>query len=117
MILEYVSLFILIAGVTVAIYIFLFIHDIPYQIAKKRKHPHADMIHVGCWLSLFTLHAIWPLVYMWSVSKPRPLAIRMVAGNAIEAGSAEDNADLRASVEALKQQVEMLEQRLEGEQS
>lgn len=117
MILEYVALFILIVGVTVAIYVFLFIHDIPYQIAKKRNHPHADMIHVGCWLSLFTLHAIWPLVYMWAVSTPQPLTIKLVDGSTIEAGSAEDNSELRASVEALKQQVEMLEQRLEGKQS
>ena len=117
MILEYVALFILIVGVTVAIYVFLYIHDIPYQIAVKRNHPHADMIHVGCWLSLFTLNAIWPLVYMWSVSKPQPLAIKLVGDNAVEAGNAEDDADLRATVEALKQQVEMLEQRLEGKQS
>jgi ubiquinone biosynthesis protein UbiJ len=41
----------------------------------------------------------------------------MVDGNAIEAGSAEDIADLRASVKALKKQIEMLEQRLEGKQS
>jgi ubiquinone biosynthesis protein UbiJ len=54
---------------------------------------------------------------MWSVSKPQPLAIKMVGDNAIEAGSAEDIADLRASVEALKTQIEMLEQRLEGKQS
>lgn len=117
MILEYVALFILIVGVTVAIYVFLYIHDIPYQIAVKRNHPHADMIHVGCWLSLFTLNAIWPLVYMWSVSKPQPLAIKMVGDNAVEAGNAEDDVDLRATVEALKKQVEMLEQRLEGKQS
>ena len=117
MILEYVALFILIVGVTVAIYVFLYIHDIPYQIAVKRNHPHADMIHVGCWLSLFTLNAIWPLVYMWSVSKPQPLAIKMVGDNAVEAGNAEDDIDLRATVEALKKQVEMLEQRLEGKQS
>ena len=117
MILEYVSLFILIVGVTVAIYLFLFIHDIPYQIAKKRNHPHADMIHVGCWLSLVTLNAIWPLVYMWSVSTPQLHGAKMVGDNAIEAGSAADIADLRGSVEALKKQIEMLELRLEGNQS
>ena len=117
MILEYVALFILIVGVTVAIYVFLFIHDIPYQIAKKRDHPHAETIHVACWLSLFTLHAIWPLVYMWAISKPYPLAIKVVDGNELGTGSLDENTDLRSSVEALKQQVEILEQRLEGKQS
>jgi hypothetical protein len=37
-------------------------------IAKKREHPHEESIHVACWLSLFTLHAIWPFVYSWAVS-------------------------------------------------
>jgi hypothetical protein len=117
MVLEYVALFILIVGVIVAIYVFLIIHDIPYVIAKKRNHPHAETIHVACWLSLFTLNAIWPLVYMWAVSKPQPLAIKMAGGKNPEPGSPEDNADLRATVEALILQVEDLEQRLEGKQS
>jgi hypothetical protein len=117
MILEYVALFILIVGATVAIYVFLYIHDIPYQIAVKRNHPHADMIHVGCWLSLFTLNAIWPLVYMWSVSKPQPLSIKLVDGKEVSTADADELAGLRASVEALQQQVEVLEQQIEGKQS
>jgi hypothetical protein len=44
------------------------IHDIPYNIAKKRNHPHADAIHTGGWISLFTLHAIWPLLWVWATS-------------------------------------------------
>jgi hypothetical protein len=36
------------------------IHDIPYNIAKARNHPHQDAIHAAGWVSLFTLHAIWP---------------------------------------------------------
>lgn len=117
MVLEYVALFILIVGVIVAIYVFLLIHDIPYIIAKKRNHPHTETIHVACWLSLFTLNAIWPLVYMWAVSKPQPLAIKMAESSESESGIQGDNADLRATVEALKQQVAELEQRLEGPQS
>ena len=38
----------------------IILHDIPYLIAKKRNHPHADAIHVAGWVSLFTLHVIWP---------------------------------------------------------
>jgi len=44
------------------------IHDIPYLIAKKRNHPHQDAIHSGGWISLFTLHAIWPFLWIWATS-------------------------------------------------
>lgn len=51
--------------------IFLFygviaIHDIPYEISKKRNHPHQDAIHYAGWVSLFTLHAIWPFLWIWA---------------------------------------------------
>lgn len=42
------------------------IHDIPYLIAKKRNHPHQDAIHAAGWVSLFTLHAIWPFLWIWA---------------------------------------------------
>ncbi|MDD5199942.1 MAG: DUF3302 domain-containing protein [Terrimicrobiaceae bacterium] len=44
------------------------IHDIPYHIAKKRDHPHQDAIHAGGWVSLFTLHAIWPFLWIWAMA-------------------------------------------------
>lgn len=44
------------------------IHDIPYNIAKKRGHPHQDAIHAGGWVSLFTLHAIWPFLWIWAMA-------------------------------------------------
>lgn len=44
------------------------IHDIPYLMAKKRNHPHQDAIHAGGWVSLFTLHAIWPFLWIWATS-------------------------------------------------
>ena len=30
----------------------------------RRDHPHQDAIHVAGWVSLFTLHAIWPPALM-----------------------------------------------------
>ena len=66
-------------------YGFIYIHDIPYAIAKKRNHPHKEAIHVACWLSLFTLHAIWPLVYIWSVFKPLPVRVSIVSQKTDEA--------------------------------
>jgi Protein of unknown function (DUF3302) len=68
MFLDYLSLVILLMGLTLVFYTFVYIHDLPYKIAKKRQHPHEEAIHVACWLSLFTLHAIWPLVYIWAVT-------------------------------------------------
>jgi hypothetical protein len=56
----------------------IFIHDIPHRIAKKRHHPQEEAIHYACWLSLFTLHAIWPLVFLWAVSNQRtPLRVSL----------------------------------------
>lgn len=44
----------------------IIIHDIPYHLAQKRNHPHQDAIHVAGWVSLFTLHAIWPFLWIWA---------------------------------------------------
>ena len=52
-------------GVTL-FYIVIAVHDIPYEIAKKRNHPHLDAIHVAGWISMFTLHAIWPFLWIWA---------------------------------------------------
>ncbi len=78
MVLNYLALFILLAGLTLMFYGFIYIHDIPYNIAKKRNHPQKEAIHVACWLSLFTLHAIWPIVFIWAIIEhgPIPVTIR-----------------------------------------
>lgn len=52
--------------VLVLFYGIIAIHDIPYEIAKKRKHPHQDAIHVAGWVSLFTLHVLWPFLWIWA---------------------------------------------------
>lgn len=66
MILDYVALAVLVFVVVVLFYGIIAIHDIPYEIAKKRNHPHQDAIHVAGWISLFTLHAIWPFLWIWA---------------------------------------------------
>ena len=43
------------------------IHDVPYEIAKHRNHPHQDAIHAAGWVSLFTLHALWPFLWIWAM--------------------------------------------------
>ena len=64
--LENVALALLITMVTFMIYLVIYIHDIPYEIAVKRGHPHQDAIHIAGWVSLFLLHTIWPLLWIWA---------------------------------------------------
>ena len=64
--LDYVALGILIFAAVVLFYGVIAIHDIPYEIAVHRKHPQQDAIHVAGWISLFTLHAIWPFLWIWA---------------------------------------------------
>lgn len=66
MFLNYFALGILIFVFLVIFYGIIILHDIPYLIAKKRNHPHADAIHVAGWVSLFTLHVIWPFLWIWA---------------------------------------------------
>lgn len=66
MLLNYFALGVLIAVFLILFYGVIIIHDIPYLLARKRQHPHQDAIHVAGWVSLFTLHAIWPLLWIWA---------------------------------------------------
>jgi hypothetical protein len=66
--LSYFALAILIFVVLTLAYGLIAIHDIPYHIARRRNHPHQDAIHAGGWVSLFTLHAIWPFLWIWATS-------------------------------------------------
>ncbi len=62
MFLDYFALVMLVFVTVVIFYGVIAIHDIPYEIAKKRNHPHQDAIHYAGWVSLFTLHVLWPLL-------------------------------------------------------
>jgi hypothetical protein len=66
--LSYFALVILFLVVLILLYGMIAIHDIPYLVAKKRDHPHQDAIHYGGWISLFTLHAIWPFLWIWATA-------------------------------------------------
>lgn len=71
MFLDYFALIVMIIVFLILVYAAIYIHDIPYEMAVKRNHPHQDAIHVGGWLSLLTLHAIWPFLWIWaSLYKP-----------------------------------------------
>jgi len=66
MFLDYFALVMLFFVALTLFYGLIVIHDIPYEIAKARNHPQQDAIHVAGWISLFTLHAIWPFLWIWA---------------------------------------------------
>ncbi|MCZ4336062.1 DUF3302 domain-containing protein [Shewanella colwelliana] len=99
-------------GVIVFVAVFLFygiivIHDIPYEIAKKRNHPQQDALHVAGWVSLFTLHAIWPFLWIWATlyREDRGWGFNQVVKRELE---------LEDEVKQLTQTVVQLEQRLQA---
>jgi Protein of unknown function (DUF3302) len=65
-VLDFVALGILVTVVIVILYAIIYIHDIPYEIAKKRNHPHLEAIHTAGWVSLFLMHALWPFLWIWA---------------------------------------------------
>ena len=65
--LNYFALGLLIFVVITLFYGIIAIHDVPYEIAHRRDHPHQDAIHVAGWVSLFTLHALWPFLWIWAM--------------------------------------------------
>ncbi len=65
--LDYIALILLIFVGLTLFYGIIVLHDIPYDIAVSRKHPQQDAIHVAGWVSLFTLHVIWPFLWIWAM--------------------------------------------------
>ncbi len=106
--LSYFALAILIFVVMVLAYGMIAIHDIPYHMAKARNHPHQDAIHAGGWISLFTLHAIWPFLWIWATAyHPVHGYAGRPRGKTDQAGVEGSNATPR--VEALEKKIAALE--------
>ncbi len=102
--LNYFALFILVFVVVVLFYGIIAIHDIPHIIAKSRNHPHQDAIHAAGWVSLFTLHALWPILWIWA------MAYRPERGWGFGAAPAGEPATrLAEELEQLRQRVAALE--------
>jgi len=66
--LDFFALGLLIVISITLVYAIIYIHDIPYGIAKKRNHPHQDAIHTAGWVSLFLMHALWPFLWIWATA-------------------------------------------------
>jgi hypothetical protein len=104
--LNYFALFLLVFVVVVLFYGIIAIHDIPAKIAESRDHPHQDAIHAAGWVSLFTLHALWPFLWIWAMAY-RPergwgLSHRSAAVDAGPAANSSELEDLRRRVAALE---------------
>ncbi|MRS17034.1 DUF3302 domain-containing protein [Enterobacteriaceae bacterium RIT691] len=101
MTLDYVALAILILVILLLFYGVIVVHDIPYEIAKKRNHPHQDAIHYAGWVSLFTLHVLWPFLWIWATlwQEDRGWGMQRVA---------EDQRDMHHQMNQLLTQVESL---------
>jgi hypothetical protein len=125
--LEYIALGILLfAGVTV-FYGIIVIHDIPYEIAVHRNHPHQDAIHYAGWVSLFTLHAIWPFLWIWSTlyredrgwgfeqnqSASRPDATQSATSSGETDNAGAPESDMADPVALLQQKLDALDDRIE----
>lgn len=104
-VLDYVALGILIFVCITIVYGVIYIHDIPYEIAKKRKHPHMDALHTAGWVSLFLMHAIWPFLWIWAtLYKPG-------YGWGLAQSSEQDGASTpKEATEQLQNQIASLEQ-------
>jgi len=103
--LNYFALFLLVFVVVVLFYGIIAIHDIPAKIAESRDHPHQDAIHAAGWMSLFTLHALWPFLWIWAMAYRPERGWGMshqAAAGAAPAPHSSELEDLRRRVAALE---------------
>ena len=100
--LDYFALGLLIFVGLVLFYGIIMLHDIPYNIAVSRNHPHQDAIHATAWVSMFTLHVLWPFLWIWAT------LYREDRGWGFSDGQSPKNHVIR-----LEQQITDLQQRIE----
>lgn len=108
--LNYFALGLLIFVLVTLFYGIIAIHDVPYEIAKHRNHPHQDAIHAAGWVSLFTLHAMWPFLWIWAMLYRADRGWGMHHEHQGSSGNTHLDA---ATIEALRARVTELERRLD----
>ncbi len=117
MFLDYLALTIMIVAFITLVYAAIYIHDIPYEMAKKRNHPHQDAIHVGGWLSLFTLHAIWPFLWIWATLYKPGVGYGFGSGSTRSAESDTELNELKRTISELQERIASLERQSDREDS
>ena len=104
--LDYVALGIFVTVVIFFVYLVIYIHDIPYEKAKERNHPHRDAIHIAGWVSLFLMHVIWPFLWIWAyLYKPGE-------GWGLETVEVRESPELHEEIKELKNRLAELEEKL-----
>jgi len=90
------------------------IHDIPAKIAEKREHPHKDAIHAAGWVSLFTLHVLWPFLWIWAMAyRPeRGWGFSQTKAETGQSGLQDELDLLRSRVEQIGSKLAQVEDRL-----
>ena len=106
--LEYLALGLLIFVLIFFFYGVIAIHDIPYEISKKRNHPHQDAIHIAGWVSLFTLHVLWPFLWIWATLY-RPDRGWGFADQGPQSDATGDTAGLQLQLAEITQRLDALE--------
>lgn len=108
--LDYIALGVLCFVVLTIIYGVIYIHDIPYEIAKKRNHPHQDAIHTAGWVSLFLMHTIWPFLWIWATLY-KPNEGWGIGGKPSSGGADPGSTSLHDQLQQLQQRLEVVEAR------
>jgi len=103
MTLNNVALVILIVVLLVVVYGVVAVWGIAYEIAKRRKHPHQDAIGAATWVSLFTLGALWPFLWIWAMAYRPDRGWGLQGSPSVAADAA--SAQLEQRVTALEQQL------------
>ena len=103
--LEYIALGILIFAAVTVFYGIIVVHDVPYEIAVHRNHPHQDAIHVAGWISLLFMGAIWPFLWIWATLYREDRGWGMIGGKTI----GESSASIPERLAALEERVERLD--------
>jgi len=114
--LEYVALGILVFVALTLFYGIIVIHDIPYEIAKHRNHPQQDALHVAGWVSLFTLHVLWPFLWIWATlyREDRGWGFGSIKDNSAAPTDAE-KVNTEEKIAALEQRIALLEKQCQEE--
>ncbi|WP_022939818.1 DUF3302 domain-containing protein [Psychromonas hadalis] len=110
--LEYIALGILVFVALTLFYGIIVIHDIPYEIAKHRNHPQQDALHVAGWISLFTLHVLWPFLWIWATLYREDRGW----GFSEKGIKSVDNSENEKQFAKLNERIEQLEQKLQAKQ-
>ncbi len=100
--LNYFALGLLVFVVVVIFYGIIAIHDIPAKIAEARHHPHQDAIHAAGWVSLFTLHVLWPFLWIWAMAYRSERGWGFAGKDVAPADIAAEISDLRRRISALE---------------